>query len=73
MFVEYKDIDGDSGVAAYEIGDDYIAVRFKTDRVYIYSYATAGEYNVETMKQLAKLGDGLNRYIMKYCKTLYVK
>ncbi len=32
----YMDINGDSGVLSYEIGHDYIIVKFKTGAVYIY-------------------------------------
>ncbi len=60
----YKDIDGDSGVAAYEIGDTFIKVRFKSNsKVYVYTYQRPGQQHVETMKQLAVRGDGLQAYI----------
>lgn len=67
----YKDIDGDSGVEAYEIGEDFIRVRFSKGGVYLYTYASAGAGNVEEMKRLAVRGDGLNAYINKYAKKLY--
>ena len=65
----YKDINGDSGVLGYEIGDDYITVQFKTGA--IYTYSNAGLEKVETMKVLAKSGDGLNSFINRYAKKLY--
>ena len=67
----YKDINGDSGVYGYEIGNDYIIVQFKTGALYTYSYSKAGKDNVEMMKKLAELGDGLNSFINKYVKLLY--
>lgn len=68
----YLDLDGDSGVIAYEIGDTYIKVKFgRTFKIYTYSYQSAGSNLVEDMKQLARSGDGLNSYIMKYAKKLY--
>lgn len=59
----YKDIDGDSGVVAYEYGDDYIRVQFSTGKTYLYTYASADSINIEQMKVLARKGDGLNAYI----------
>ena len=74
MFVKYLDKDRDSNVSMYEIGQDYIAVIFKgTQKVYKYSYSSAGSLNVENMKLLAVRGDGLNSYIDKKCRNLYVK
>lgn len=65
------DINGDSGVLSYEIGNDFIIVKFKTGAVYTYTYASAGKEKVETMKMLAKSGDGLNSFINRYAKKLY--
>lgn len=68
----YMDVDGDSGVQAYEIGSDYIDVQFKrTYKVYRYSYRIAGKNHVEAMKNLARNGNGLNSYIMNYVRDLY--
>lgn len=72
MFIPYKDIDGDSNVECFEIGGDYIAVKFcGTAKIYKYSYGKAGVVNVETMKKLAVSGDGLNSFINTNCKYLY--
>lgn len=68
----YKNRGGDSGVSAYEIGADYITVKFSgTFRIYTYSYRKAGSVHVEKMKMLAQSGRGLNSYINKYVKNLY--
>ena len=69
---QYKDINGNSGVLYYEIGYDYIIVQFKTGASYTYTYSSAGQENVEIMKRLAKTGDGLNSFINKHVKMLYV-
>jgi hypothetical protein len=70
----YKDINNDSGVRGYEIGADYITVWFDgTERSYTYSYASAGSSHVETMKNLAVAGDGLNAYINYNVKFKYVR
>jgi hypothetical protein len=68
----YRNSGGDSGVSAYEIGSDYILVKFfGTARTYRYSYQKAGQNHVENMKRLAQSGNGLNSYINKYAKNLY--
>jgi len=69
----YKDIDGDSGVAGYEIGPDYIRVKFSDGSVYLYTYASAGPNNIEEMKRLAATGEGLNAFIIKNVRKRYAK
>jgi len=68
----YRNSGGDSGVSSYEIGADYIIVKFSGSiRTYRYSYRKAGQYHVETIKRLARNGNGLNSYINRYVKNLY--
>ena len=70
----YKDIDNDSGVEAYEIGSDFINVKFQgIVKVYKYSYASAGQQHIEKMKFLAANGEDLNAYINKHVKYKYVR
>lgn len=69
----YKNIDGDSGVVEYENGADYIRVKFSTGAVYLYTNGSAGSQNIETMKALAKSGNGLNKYINTNARKLYAK
>ena len=68
----YKDIDHDSGVIGYEIGEEYITVWFSgTNKSYTYSYAVAGPTHVGEMKKLAIAGEGLNAYINRFVKFKY--
>jgi len=68
----YRNLSGNSGVQAYEIGPAYIIVKFSgTARTYIYSYRKAGSDHVEQMKVLARQGRGLGTYINKYVRDLY--
>lgn len=68
----YRNSGGASGVSAYEIGSDYIKVKFsETTRTYTYSYRKAGTGHVEQMKALALRGSGLNSYINRYVKHSY--
>ncbi len=71
----YKNSGGNSGVSTYEIGSDYIIVKFiGNSKIYRYSYTGgAGSHHVENLKQLARKGSGLNAYIMKYVKDKYDK
>lgn len=72
--MKYLNLNGDSGVESYYIEDDNIKVVFKSSKkIYKYSYASAGIYHVEEMKNLAINGQGLNSYINLNCKMLYDK
>lgn len=68
---KYGNASGNSGVVAYEIGADWIKVKFRSDDSYTYSYSRAGIKNVEEMKKLAIQGEGLATYINKYVRDLY--
>ena len=50
----YRNIDGDSGVAAYEIGPDFIRVQFDTGATYLYTYASAGAAHIERHEMAAR-------------------
>lgn len=67
----YRNSSGNSGVSAFEIGNDYIKVRFSSGSIYSYSYRKAGSMHVEKMKSLARSGSGLNSYINSYVKFKY--
>ena len=67
----YKNTSGDSGITAYEVGPEYIKVKFSdSSGFYTYSYSRAGVTHVENMKILAQNGKGLNTYINRYVKDL---
>ena len=61
----YKNNSGRSGVSTYEIGDDFIIIEFMTRkyRFYKYTYNATGKADVEEMKRLSDIGEGLNRFI----------
>ncbi len=68
----YKNLNGDSNVESFELGYDYIIVKFfGTTRLYTYSYSKAGVNHVEQLKSLALSGRGLNSYINKNTRKLY--
>ena len=59
----YRDINGDSGISAYEYGEDWIRVQFKYGGTYEYRASAIGSHHLNAMKRLADLGDGLHAYI----------
>ena len=70
--VSYNNRNGNSGILSYEIGQDYIKIKFRrTLKIYVYSYKRAGEFHIERMKNLARDGVGLNSYINTYVRNLY--
>lgn len=73
LLENYLDLDNDSNVTHFEIGDTYIRVKFNgATKIYTYSYfGKAGKYHVENMKHLARSGDGLNSYINLNVKFKY--
>lgn len=50
----YLNLSGQSGIAAYDYGETYVKVRFKTGGIYLYSYESTGPGPVEYMKTLAE-------------------
>lgn len=69
---KYTDLNGDSGVASFQIDHTSIKVCFKGgNKVYVYTYTKPGQEHVEKMKQLALSGDGLNSYITRIVKKNY--
>ena len=70
---QYRNIDGDSGIAEFEIGPDYIRVKFIGGSVYLYTYVSAGSQNIEQMKRLAVAGNGLNAFINKNVRKSYAQ
>jgi len=73
QMVRYKNLGGTSGIVAYETGETFIRIQFFDESVYNYTYASAGFYNIEYMKQLAYQGRGLNSFINKVVRKLYCR
>ena len=69
----YRNIGGDSGIAGYESGADFIRVQFSDGSVYLYTYASAGSQVIEQMKTLAASGHGLNAFINTNAKKAYAR
>ncbi len=67
----YTNLGGNSNVSGYEIGDDWIRVQFGDGSIYRYTYASTGRDDIETMKNLAHSGQGLNSFIGRIVKKRY--
>jgi hypothetical protein len=62
----YRNLSGDSGVDAYEMGDDFVKIRFKPGVVYWYTEEGIGAQHVAELKRLALRGRGLGTYISQH-------
>jgi len=69
----YANRGGDSGVAAFEVGADFIVVQFTTGARYLYNHAATGAANIARMKELALDGHGLNEFINRHVRKLYAR
>jgi len=67
----YKNLSGNSGVVAFNIGDCHIDIEFKGSQRYRYDYETPGRQEVETMKSLAMNGKGLATFISQNVKDRF--
>ncbi|GAA4736904.1 hypothetical protein [Flavisolibacter ginsenosidimutans] len=67
----YANLNGNSGVRAYQVGTNLIDVQFSDWSVYRYTYSSTGANYIEEMKRLAIAGRGLNSFIGKYVKKNY--
>ena len=63
----------ESGVESYEYDATSITVQYKSGKQYTYSYESAGEDNIEHMKELADSGIGLGTFINKNVSDKFVK
>lgn len=69
--VRYKNLSGNSGVYAYEIGVDNINVQFTDGSIYVYTNSSTGHSNLQRMKALAQSGRGLNSFISTTIRKNY--
>ena len=67
----YKNLNGESGIDAYEYEARSITVRFSDGGTYLYTYESSGECAIEIMKELADLGIGLATYINQNVRDKY--
>lgn len=70
---KYSNINGNSGVIAYDLGHDFIRVKFINNSIYLYTVESAGRENINQMKSLAKKGLGLSTFISQFINCHYAK
>ena len=61
----YPNLEGNSGVVAYEPRPKGIAVQFRGGDVYEYTERSAGADAVDVMRRLATCGRGLSTFIAR--------
>jgi len=69
----YRNLDGNSGVAAYESGDGFIRIRFVNGETYEYTDEVTGRAHVANMQKLAQAGLGLATYVSRFVHDAYAR
>ncbi len=67
----YGNLNGDSGVKAFEITEESITVQFSDGSTYLYNEIRPGKLSVDRMKSLALRGEGLNSFISSTVRKNY--
>jgi len=68
----YRNRSGKSVVQSFEIGQDSITVQFRNEPYdYLYTTNSAGNYNIDQMKTLARSGTGLATFINRHVQKKY--
>ncbi len=63
VMVRYKNVDGKSKVAKYNVTKDTMTVRFVDHSEYVYTNQSVGPETMKKMKALALAGKGLGTFI----------
>lgn len=69
----YKNLGGDSSVAAFEIANGAITVEFNDHSQYLYTNESAGAESISEMHRLARAGKGLCSYILRFARKRYAR
>lgn len=69
----YRNISGESGVVAYDIGKDAITIEFTGGERYLYTERSAGAENIAKMQELAREGRGLSTFVSQHIRTRYAR
>ncbi len=67
----YKDLGGDSGVVAFELGEQFIVIEFRDGSRYRYTAASTGAADIAAMRRLARAGEGLCTFISQHVRGRY--
>ncbi|CAM0997344.1 KTSC domain-containing protein [Rhodanobacter sp. Root179] len=69
----YRNLDGNSGVTAYECGDGFICIRFVNGDTYEYTDKATGREHIANMQKLAQAGLGLSTYVSRFVHDDYAR
>ena len=69
----YRNLDGNSGVTAYENGCGFIRIRFVNGDTYEYTDEATGREHIANMQQLARAGRGLATYVSRFVHEDYAR
>ena len=69
----YANLDGHSGVVAYETTADAITLTFVGGERYVYTHERPGRDAVDRMKALAKAGRGLATFVSQHVREAYAR
>ncbi len=74
LMEKYKNLSGTSGIESYELGEDFICVKFlKDSKLFTYSTKKIEKSKINQMHELAIAGSGLHRYINLYVRHSFDK
>lgn len=62
---KYLDRSHQSKIESFELGREFICIRLEGEASRIYTAESIGRENLDYMKYLAELGEGLQRYLEK--------
>ena len=69
----YKNRSGESGVVAYDIGQDSITIQFSGGERYLYTERSTGAENIARMQELAREGRGLSTFVSQHIRSRYAR
>ena len=67
----YRNQSKSSGVVAYELGEEFIDVKFVGGEIYHYTTRRPGARDLQHMKELALRGEGLATFISRHIRNRY--
>jgi hypothetical protein len=69
----YKNLEGHSGVIAWQEAPGALAVKFVNGDIYVYTDERTGRVTVAQMAALARAGRGLSTFISRYVRERYAQ
>jgi hypothetical protein len=69
----YRNLEGHSGVTAFDCGAGFIRIRFVNGDVYEYTDRATGREHVANMQELARAGLGLSTYVSRFVHDSYAR